>query len=44
MLGGWDRRTLFVLTVEISNPGRAKASVSGRIEIVAVDLPGAGLP
>jgi sugar lactone lactonase YvrE len=40
MLGGPDRRTLFVCTTLLSerNSGR------GRIEIVHVDVPGAGLP
>jgi sugar lactone lactonase YvrE len=40
MLGGPDRRTLFVCTTLLSerNSGR------GRIEIVRVDVPGAGLP
>jgi sugar lactone lactonase YvrE len=40
MLGGPDRRTLFVCTTLLSerNSGR------GRIEIVNVDVPGAGLP
>jgi sugar lactone lactonase YvrE len=40
MLGGPDRRTLFVCTTILSerNSGR------GRIEIVHVDVPGAGLP
>ncbi|MHA2126760.1 MAG: SMP-30/gluconolactonase/LRE family protein [Promethearchaeota archaeon] len=35
MLGGPNRRTLFVATTELS---------SGRIEIVDVEIPGAGLP
>ena len=40
MLGGPDRRTLFVCTSILgeSPPG------SGRIETVQVDVPGAGLP
>ena len=44
MLGGPQRRTLFVLTAETANPDKAKAKASGRIEIVEVDVPGAGLP
>jgi sugar lactone lactonase YvrE len=44
MLGGADRRTLFVLTAESSNPAETLASKSGRIEIVEVDIPGAGIP
>lgn len=44
MLGGPDRRTLFVATAESSNPDEVKAKKSGRIEIVRVEVPGAGLP
>jgi sugar lactone lactonase YvrE len=44
MLGGPARRTLFILTAEHSDPVRAAASRSGRIETVAVDYPGAGWP
>ena len=44
MLGGPDRHTLFVLTSETSDPSEARAKASGRIEIVQVDIPGAGLP
>ena len=44
MLGGTDLRTLFVLTAESDNPDKARAELSGRIEIVEVDVPGAGLP
>jgi len=44
MLGGQDRRTLFILTADSSNPEEAKANMSGRIEIIEVDVPGAGLP
>lgn len=42
MLGGPERRTLFILTTEILNPGDSKAR--GRIETIQVDVPGAGLP
>lgn len=44
MLGGPDRRTLFVLTAETTNPDEARAKKSGRIETVRVEVPGAGLP
>lgn len=43
MLGGGDRRTLFVLTNTGSGPAMAKKT-DGRIETVRVDVPGAGLP
>jgi sugar lactone lactonase YvrE len=43
MLGGPDRRTLFVVTNTGSGPKMAEKS-DGRIEIVRVDVPGAGLP
>lgn len=44
MLGGRDRRTLFILTAATHHPKEAKAKASGRIEFVEVDVPGAGLP
>ena len=44
MLGGPQRKTLFMLTAETTNPEGAKAKSSGRIEIVQVDVPGSGLP
>lgn len=43
MLGGDDRRTLFILTNTGSGPDAAKKR-DGRIETVRVDVPGAGLP
>ena len=43
MLGGEDRRTLFVCTALASGP-KAAAMRSGRIEHVRVEVPGAGLP
>ena len=43
MLGGPDRRTLFVLTNTGSGPGMAEKT-DGRIEVYRVDVPGAGLP
>jgi sugar lactone lactonase YvrE len=45
MLGGPDRRTLFVLeTSQGLDPEKARAVQSGRIGIVQVDVSGAGLP
>jgi sugar lactone lactonase YvrE len=44
MLGGDDRRTLFVCTARSSNPEKTRAQRMGRIEAVAVDVPGAGWP
>ena len=43
MLGGDDRRTLFVVTNVGSGPAIAEKR-AGRIETVQVDVPGAGLP
>lgn len=42
MLGGPERRTLFMATVGSFDPTEANAI--GRIETVQVDIPGAGLP
>jgi sugar lactone lactonase YvrE len=44
MLGGADRRTMFVLTADNSNPEYCRAQATGRIEMFAVEIPGAGLP
>jgi sugar lactone lactonase YvrE len=44
MLGGSQRKTLFILTSETINPDGARAKANGRIEIAQVDVPGAGLP
>jgi len=44
MLGGPDRRTLFIFTAETFDPDEARAKASGRIETVRVAVPGAGLP
>lgn len=44
MLGGPDRCTLFILTSKTTNPEKARAQASGRIETIRVDIPGAGLP
>lgn len=43
MLGGADRRTLFICTAPDSDPA-ATTSRGGRIVTVRVDVPGAGLP
>jgi sugar lactone lactonase YvrE len=43
MLGGPDRRTLFLCTARDSDPATTGAR-TGRIETVTVDVPGAGLP
>lgn len=43
MLGGEDRRTLFVCTSTTSGPETAEIR-SGRIETARVEFPGAGLP
>jgi sugar lactone lactonase YvrE len=44
MLGGPHRRTLFVCTASSGDPKDCKQRWDGRIEIVDVDVPGAGLP
>ena len=44
MLGGPDRRTLFVVTAETHDPSEALAKQSGRIETVEIEVPGAGFP
>lgn len=43
MLGGPDRRTLFICTSSGSGPQMAEKR-DGRIEAITVDVPGAGLP
>jgi len=43
MLGGPERRTLFICTAADSDPAKTD-SRSGRIESVEVEVPGAGLP
>ncbi len=43
MLGGDDRKTLFICTSSNSGPGQA-AKRDGKIETVRVDVAGAGLP
>jgi sugar lactone lactonase YvrE len=53
MLGGPERRTLFIVTVDahndldvdtLSNPEAAQIKRGSRIEVVDVEVPGAGLP
>ena len=44
MLGGEDRRTLFVLTSEVIDPVECARRKSARVESVQVDVPGAGWP
>jgi sugar lactone lactonase YvrE len=44
MLGGADRRTLFVLTAQSFNRDECRHQRNARIEVVGVDVPGAGLP
>ena len=44
MLGGPDRRTMFVLTADNSNPEYCRTGATGKIETFVVDVPGAGLP
>lgn len=43
MLGGADRRTLFICTADASDPAET-GSMRGAIETVRVDVPGAGRP
>jgi sugar lactone lactonase YvrE len=44
MLGGPDRKTLFICTAADSDPVKCVAARSGRIGTVRVDVAGAGLP
>ncbi len=44
MLGGSDRRTLHILTAGTLIPEEAKQRRDGRIEVIQVEVPGAGLP
>lgn len=44
MLGGVERRTLFMCTSEPFDPARLKASRAARIESIPVAIPGIGLP
>jgi sugar lactone lactonase YvrE len=44
MLGGPQRRHLFICTAADSQPEKCRQQRSGRLEVVEVDVPGAGLP
>ena len=44
MLGGFDRRTLFVCTAGSLDPEEVRANPSGKIEFIDVAVPGSGLP
>ena len=44
MLGGADRRTLYVLTATSFERSECQKSRSGRLESLRVEVPGAGLP
>ena len=44
MLGGDDRRTLFLVTAPGSHPDEVQGHGLGRIETVSVEIPGVGLP
>ena len=44
MLGGEDRRTLFICTAESTDPEACKANHTARLLAIGVDVPGAGLP
>ncbi|HKI14652.1 MAG TPA: SMP-30/gluconolactonase/LRE family protein [Roseiarcus sp.] len=44
MLGGPDRRTLFVLTAADSDPDKCRAKPTGRIETTPVEIASAGFP
>jgi len=44
MLGGRDRRTLFICSADTHDPAQCAKLRSGRIETATVDVPGAGLP
>jgi sugar lactone lactonase YvrE len=44
VLGGVDRRTLYVCTAPTHVPDEARVAHGGRIETVVVEVPGAGIP
>ena len=44
MLGGDDRRTLYICTAPSHIPERTREARTGRIETARVEVPGAGLP
>jgi sugar lactone lactonase YvrE len=44
MLGGPERRTLYVLTASTSVPEKCRERRDGQVEAIVVDTPGAGWP
>jgi sugar lactone lactonase YvrE len=44
MLGGADRRDLYICTSEDHLPDRTVQSLRGRVEVLRVEIPGAGRP
>ena len=44
MLGGPQRRHLFICTATSGDPAVAREKRDGRIEVIEVDVPGAGIP
>lgn len=44
MLGGPDRRTLYICTARSSNPEKTVQQRAGQIDVVDVDVPGCGWP
>jgi hypothetical protein len=44
MLGDDDRRTLYLVIAETSDPVKARAARNGAIERIRTEVPGAGLP
>ncbi len=44
VIGGEDRRSLHICTVDIAHPQHALAAKAGRIERIEIDFRGAGLP
>ena len=44
MLGGKERKTLYVILSNSSDPEEAKLSPEGEIHSIEVDIPGTGKP
>jgi hypothetical protein len=44
MLGGADRRTLFLVTATTSSPAQALLDRGGKVEVLDVAVGGAGTP
>ena len=44
MLGGPDRKTLFLMTADDFRREKVLEARSGKIEVIEVELPGAGWP